>query len=90
MKMLQERMRANNIILQNHELKYKTEKAWRDVKKAGLNFIVPVVPGVIEHQIADLEEDVRREELIPDPWASSQRPLVNARDAREDQMLVDE
>ena len=74
MKMLQERMRANNIILQDHEIKYKTEKAWRDVKKAGLNFIVPVVPGVLDHQIADSREDARREELIPDPRASSQRP----------------
>ena len=29
MKMLKERVRATGIILQDHELKYKAEKAWR-------------------------------------------------------------
>ena len=55
MKMLKERMKANNIILQDHELKYKAEKAWRDVKREGiiLKSIVPVVPGMLEHQKAD-------------------------------------
>ena len=89
MKMLQERMKANNIILQDHELRYKTEKAWRDVKKAGiiLNYIAPVVPGMLEHQKAQLKESVRREELNRDPSASSRRPMVGARDAQEDQIL---
>ena len=55
MKMLKERMIASNIILQEHELKYKVEKAWREVKKAGINpsAIVPVVPGMLERQIAE-------------------------------------
>ena len=55
MKMLKERMKASNSILQDHELKYKAEKAWRDVKRAGiiLNFIAPVAPGMLEHQVAD-------------------------------------
>ena len=92
MKMLKERMRANGIILQDHELKYKAEKAWRDVKRTGLdlNSIVPVATGLLEHQIADSQEDVRRKELILDPMTSSQRPLVDARDVREDQMLRNE
>ena len=76
MKMLKERVRANGITLQDHELKYKAEKAWRDVKRTGLdlNSIVPVAAGLLEHQIADSQEDVRRKELILDPMASSQRP----------------
>ena len=92
MKMLKERMKANNIILQDHELKYKAEKAWRDVKRAGivLNSIAPVGAGMLEHQIANSKEVVRREELNLDPMASSQRPMVNARDAREDQILRSE
>ena len=92
MKMLKERMKASNIILQDHELKYKAEKAWRDVKRAGiiLNSTAPVVPGMLERQIADSQEDVRRRELILDPMTSSQRPLVDARDVREDQMLRNE
>ena len=55
MKMLRERMIASNIILQEHELKYKVEKAWREVKKAGINprAITPVVPGMLERQIAE-------------------------------------
>ena len=59
------------------------------MKRAGivLKSIVPVVPGLLEHQIADSQEDVRRKELNLDPMASSQRPMVNARDVREDQML---
>ena len=54
MKMLKERMIASNIILQEHELKYKVEKAWREVKKAGINpsAIIPV-PGMLERQIAE-------------------------------------
>ena len=89
MKMLKERVKATGIILQDHELKYKAEKAWREVKRAGitLNSIAPVAAGMLEHQIADSQEDVRRKELNLDPMASSQRPLVDARDAREDQML---
>ena len=53
--MLKERVRATGIILQDHELKYKAEKAWRDVKRTGLdlNSIDPVASGVLEHQIAD-------------------------------------
>ena len=48
MKMLKERVRAAGITLQDHELKYKAEKAWRDVKRAGINLnsIIPVVTGV--------------------------------------------
>ena len=55
MKMLKERMIASNIILQEHELKYKVEKAWREVKKAGINpsAIIPVIPGMLERQIAE-------------------------------------
>ena len=89
LKMLIERVRANGITLQDHELKYKAEKAWRDVKRTGLvlNSIAPVMAGLLEHQIADSQEDVRMKELILDPMASSQRPMVDARDAREDQML---
>ena len=92
MEMLKERMRANGIILQDHKLKYKAEKAWRDVKRSGitLNSIVPVAAGLLEHQKADSQEDVRRKELILDPMASSQRPMVDARDVREDQMLRNE
>ena len=89
MKMLKERVTATGIILQDHELKYKAEKAWRDVKRTGLvlNSIDPVAAGMLEHQIADSKEDVRRKELNLDPMASSQRPMVDARDVREDQML---
>ena len=92
MKMLKERVRAAGITLQDHELKYKAEKAWRDVKRAGivLKSIAPVAAGMLEHQIADSKEDVRRKELNLDPMASSQRLLVDARDAREDQMLRNE
>ena len=55
MKMLKERVKATGIILQDHELKYKAEKAWRDVKRAGivLNPIAPVAAGMLEHQKAD-------------------------------------
>ena len=55
MKMLRERMIASNIILQEHELKYKVEKAWREVKKAGINpsAIIPVESGMLERQIAE-------------------------------------
>ena len=54
MKMLKERMIASNIILQEHELKYKVEKAWREVKKAGINpsAIIPGT-GMLERQIAE-------------------------------------
>ena len=54
MKMLKERMVASNIILQEHELKYKVEKAWREVKKAGINpsAIIPET-GMLERQIAE-------------------------------------
>ena len=92
MKMLKERVRATGIILQDHELKYKAEKAWRDVKRTGLvlNSIDPVAAGLLEHQKADSQEDVRRKELIFDPMVSSQRPMVDARDVREDQMLRNE
>ena len=53
--MLKERVKAAGITLQDHELKYKAEKAWRDVKRAGidLNSIVPIVSGVLEHQDVD-------------------------------------
>ena len=72
MKMLKERMKANNIILQDHELKYKAEKAWRDVKRAGiiLNSIVPVVPGVLEHQ--EVDKNTKRQGKNLDPKAGSQ------------------
>ena len=54
MKMLRERMIASNVILQEHELKYKVEKAWREVKKAGINpsAIIPGT-GMVERQIAE-------------------------------------
>ena len=89
MEMLKERVRANGITLQDHELKYKAEKVWRDMKREGLALksIVPVVPGMLEHQIAQSEEGVRREEMNRDPNASSRRPMVGARDAQEDQIL---
>ena len=55
MEMLKERVRANGITLQEHEFKYKAEKAWRDMKRAGLalNSIAPVGAGMLEHQIAN-------------------------------------
>ena len=62
LKMLKERVKAVSITLQDHELKYKAEKAWRDVKRAGiiLNSIVPVIPGVLEHQDVNPKRNAMR------------------------------
>ena len=71
MKMLKERMKVAGVILQEHELKYKAEKAWRDVKRAGINLnsIIPVEPGVEEHLAV---ENTMRIDKNLGPKASSQ------------------
>ena len=74
--MLKERVKAAGITLQDHELKYKAEKAWRDVKRAGINLnsIAPVVPGMLEHQDVNSKENTMRIDKNLDPKAGSQGP----------------
>ena len=50
MKMLTERMTASNIIMQEHEIQFRAEKVWRDMKKARINLDFKAPEAIMEEK----------------------------------------